>query len=294
MKIIFFLLTWIFRFIGFVSYSIGSGSRVLIGKQAGNILKFLSRSRWELTIKNLSSAFKNNSKSEIKIIANKCYQNLGITFLELLAMGRMTDQEISSRIKYKNPESLKELYSKGRGLILLSGHYGNWEYLAYTAGLHLEYPILIVVKNQKNKYADSLLNSFRTKGGNRTVSMYHAARDLVKELKNGGAVAMLADQSASWDKDIYVDFFGKPAATFEAPAALALKFNVPVIMGFSIRRNDGTYYVELNELKHDDLEDNKAGIEELTKRHVRELEKLIREHPEQWVWQHNRWKHAPQ
>jgi KDO2-lipid IV(A) lauroyltransferase len=189
---------------------------------------------------------------------------------------------------------INELHSRGKGVILLSGHFGNWELLAYSAGLFSGLPALIIVKPQKNKVADDLLNSYRMQRGNSVISMYNAAFTIFKQLKKGGVVALLADQSATKDKDIYIDFFGIPAATYESPAELALKLDVPIVMGFAVRQSDGTYSVDLQEIKHDDLEHNKEGIEELTRRHVSALENAIRANPNHWAWQHRKWKHTDQ
>ena len=124
--------------------------------------------------------------------------------------------------------------------------------------------------------------------------MFNAARDIINTIQSKGAVAMLVDQSASPTKDVFVDFFGRPAVTYEAPASLALKFKIPIIYGFSVRQEDGTYLVEINELKYDDLKADKDGIKELTKRHVTALENAIRENPDHWVWLHKRWKYDPE
>jgi KDO2-lipid IV(A) lauroyltransferase len=136
-----------------------------------------------------------------------------------------------------------------------------------------------------------VLNQYRTQGGNKIVSMKKAARTIVSSIRNNEAVAMLADQSATKDKDIFVDFFGRPAATYEAPAAIALKFGVPVVMGFSIRQDDCTYKTKLFELDTSNIPNTKEGIKELTQLHVNKLEEIVREYPHLWSWQHRRWKH---
>lgn len=178
-----------------------------------------------------------------------------------------------------------------KGLLLLSAHFGNWEFTGISIGLYLGKEVLIPVKTQKNPYINDLINSFRTKWGNRIVPMDKSAIQFVKQIRSGGIIGLLADQSATKDKDIYVSFFGREAATYEAPAELALKFKIPIIVGLAIRQEDGRYIVKSEKIDMDDLEYNKDGVAELTKRHVKILESVIREHPELWLWQHRRWKH---
>ena len=104
---------------------------------------------------------------------------------------------------------LTDTFAKGKGMLLLSGHFGNWEYLAYSAGLFTGIPVTIIIQPQKNKYADAIMNSYRTKSGNSVISMYSAARTIVKVLGSGGALALLADQSATEDERHFRRIFRK-------------------------------------------------------------------------------------
>ncbi len=287
------LLTHLLLLIGWISSRLTRPHRILFGRMLGNALRIISPSREQTTIDNLMASFPDRSKQWSIKTANASYKNLGITLAEVLALKYLSDEEIRDYVKYDNAELIGVLHSRGKGLILLSGHFGNWEYLAYSAGLYSKLPITVIVKPQKNRFADVILNEYRIKGGNKVISMYNAARGIVKALSNGGIVALLADQSATKDKDIFIDFFGRPAATFESPAALALKYNVPIIIGFAVRNEDGRYDVNLSEIKYDDLEYNKEGIIELSKRHVKILEDAIRQRPDLWAWQHRKWKHIP-
>lgn len=233
------------------------------------------------------------SQQQVQEIAKEAYTNLGITLAELLAFPSFSDDEIRSMIVYDNLHLIEEAYAEGKGIILLSAHYGNWELLAYALPLYTSVPVSVIVQPQRNESADNLLNSYRSRTGNKLIARHKAAREIVKILFDGNAVALLADQSATADKDIFVPFFNRPAATYEAPAALSLKFNVPIIMGFAERGGDGKYVVELQRIAHEDLAYDRAGIEELTRRHVAALETAVRKRPELWVWQHRRWKHSP-
>lgn len=210
--------------------------------------------------------------------------------VELLYLKKIDNNELNKYIIYENIELINDLLQQNRGLLLLSGHYGNWEYLAYSAAVFSGKNINVIVKNQKNKKLNNILNNYRQKSGNRLIPMNKAALEIVRIIKNKGIVALLADQAASKNKDIYVDFFGRQAITYESPAKLAIKFNIPIIMGFAERDTDYKYKVKLFELKYDDIKDKENAVELLTQRHVKFLENQIRKNPYQWAWQHKRWK----
>jgi KDO2-lipid IV(A) lauroyltransferase len=260
------------------------------GARIGRLMARLDPRRFAITIENLRQAFPEKEERELKSIAIQSYENLGITMAELLKSRSVSDTELLSRVQYNNPHMIQRLHGKGQGLILLSGHYGNWEFLAITAGLIQDEQVNVVVKYQQNNYVNQRLLKLREKWGNKLIDMGNAARSIMSVVKENGILAMLVDQRASEDKDIYVDFFGRKAATYEAPASLSIKYDIPIVMGFANRLPDGRYKVDLIELDRTGMDKAANPIEELTKRHVRLLEKEIRKNPGMWAWQHDRWK----
>lgn len=293
-KITDFLLTVIFLCLRLLSLLVTPSIRTKIGKSLGNLGFFIMKSRRKKSIENLSYAFPEKSIEEITDIAKGSFQNLGITFFELFAMSSLTDEQLKTMIDYGSGiELIDEVKKRDQGVLLLSGHFGNWELIAYTVGIFAELPITIIVKPQSNQFADKFLNKYRTSRGNKIVSMYNAARTIITVIKNKEAIALLVDQAATEDKDVFVDFFNRPASTFKVVAELALRYKLPIIMGFAVRQPNGTYKAEIMELKYDDIENNYDGILKLTERHVKSLEETIKKYPEQWTWMHNRWKHKP-
>lgn len=291
-KISNYITYWLLLFLGFVSSFLSIGQRTSIGKLIGNFLKFADKKRAEITYINLKQAFPEKSVIELKQIVMESYQNLGITMTEFATFKYFTHDDFEKYVKYENIELIESIHKRNKGLILISGHFGNWELLAFSAGLFSELGMNIVVKPQSNRIVDEKLNSYRTIYNNKLIPMGNAARPLINIIRNKGIIAFLVDQSAP-PEEVFVNFFGRPAATYEAPAMLALKFDVPIIMGFAERLEDGTYFVKLLELEHSDLKFNKEGIRELTKRHVEILEIAVRKMPGHWAWQHKRWKHIP-
>lgn len=268
---------------------------VFCGRIFGMLLYFLSKQRRDITLTNLKNAYPTKRSKEITDICKFSYQNLGISIFELIKFRTQSISEIKKIIKFTNPELITEVYNRGKGLIMMTGHFGNWEMLALATGIEtsstLQHGINVVAKNQKNAFFDNYIIDNREKFGNKVINAGNAAKEMIKLIKNKEIVALIVDQSADPNKDIFVDFFGNPAATYEAPAVLALKFNLPILVSYAIRQKDNTYIATFEELKHDDLLFDKEGIKELTLRHVKHLENQIRLHPDMWSWQHRRWKH---
>lgn len=250
-------------------------------------------SRRKVAIDNIRSAFPDYPEDKINQIAYKSFENIAVTFIEMLYLPNMSKEEVMNHVKYEKPELLLELYNQNKGLLLLSAHYGNWEFMAYSGKYHLGIDMLIPVKLLKNWFVDKYINNIRTSNGNRVINMDKSAMEIIKQLRNHKAVALLVDQSAHQNLDVFVQMFGRPTLTYKAPAELALKYNIPMTFNVPERQPDGTYLVKSQEIKYEDLKFDKNGIHELTQRHTKALEKQLTENPYQWAWMHKRWKHTP-
>lgn len=266
---------------------------ITISKWILKILYPLLKSRRRVAKKNLRIAFPDKSDAELNRLVYASFENLIITFTEIFNISNMSEKQIKEYVQFENSQLLQKLYDDGRGLILLSAHYGNWEFMAMAGAYHLNLDMLIPVKLLKNWFVDRIINKNRTACGNKVINMDKAAFEMLKQLKSGKAIALLADQSAHENSDIYVSMFGKPTLTYKAPAELALKYNIPLTFNYCERQRDGKYIIKSELVKSEDLEFTKEGVAELTQRHSNMLEALLRRNPAQWVWAHKRWKHSP-
>ena len=260
-----------------------------LGNAVGRLM-MLGKKRLHITKANVDGAFPEASKEWKGAVVCGAYLNLGITLVELMKLGSISKEHLLERVEIRGLEEVRERLSQGKPSILVSGHMGNWEWMAAAAGLKLNHQITIVTHPQKNSQANAILNQLRTRFGNKLVPMREAARTLVRELSNGGVVAFLADQHASADRDPWIDFFGRPTPTYSAPAALSLRMGAPIFFGVAVRQEDHKYIVNVRRLQSDDLDSTNASVNELTRRHVVELEKAIRKQPNLWSWQHRRWR----
>lgn len=264
--------------------------KIKIGKIFGSIMMLVSSKRRGITYNNIKQSGITHSDYEIRTIMKESYQNLGITLVELLTIDTYNFNAPISKVNYSNIELIEEAKSKGKGVILLSGHFGNWELLAYSASVILKRVLHIVIKYQMNPYTDAYLRNLRQRSGNQLIDMNKAGMTLVKAIKYNDIIAMLSDQRAGTNEGLELEFLGRKARTYKAPATLALKFKTPIIVGFAIRDSNNNYNVDLVEIDHSDLDDSPNGVEELTKRYLKLLEDTIKLNPGLWAWQHNRWK----
>ncbi len=182
-------------------------------------------------------------------------------------------------------------FNEEKGVILLSAHFGNWEYVAASVALQLDLPFSVVVKPQRNPYVSDWMNNVRTRWNNDIVSLGLSIRKTYQTLKEKKIVAMVADQRGP-QESIKVEFFGRKVSVHVGPAVLALKTGAPILCGISVRQKDYSYKIVMHEISKDNLpEDDEEKIIELSQRHTSYLESFIREYPEQWLWMHKRWKH---
>ncbi|MBU3678637.1 MAG: lysophospholipid acyltransferase family protein [Candidatus Kapabacteria bacterium] len=281
------------RALGGASRCLSWSGRGYFGSLIGAVLRGASAKRAGITAKNIRMSFPELSESGKRAILKESYQNLGIVLAELVAVPSVTTEDLLDRVVLIGFEAIIERQRSGLPTILLTAHYGNWEYGAMAAGAALGAPISIVYHPQSNAIADRILNSYRTKFGNELIPMGNAARTMVKLLANGGTIGIIVDQHGVAEKDPWITFMGRPTPTYEAPAALALRFNAPIYYTVCDRRDDGRYVVEFTSVPMSDLQNDRHGVVELTKRHVRMLEDSIRKRPGLWSWQHRRWRHDP-
>jgi KDO2-lipid IV(A) lauroyltransferase len=264
----------------------------MFGKMLGSAIFLCWKTRRNIAIENLTYSFPEKSKTEIRTIAKESFKSISITFFEFFAFNTFTTDKLKKIIDFdEGLKLINKVKNEKRGMLFVSGHFGNWELIAYSVGIFTQFPITIIVKPQANKTISDELNKIRTSHGNRIISMYHAARTIINEIRNGGTIALLADQAATENFDVFVDFFGRPASTFKVVAELCLRYKIPLIMGFAIRQLNGKYKAEITKIDYSDLDFSQKNILELTKRHTKHLENIIRLYPEQWAWMHKRWKH---
>ena len=282
----------LFRVFHWIVLALPLKSAQRLGAYLGAASFHLLGSRRHIALENLRYAFPEKSERERTAIAKGAFVNYGVTLVEFLWSPNLSDAILRKLVRMKNPELLTEAHRLGRGMVLLSGHFGNWELIASGVPRLTGIPFTIIVQTQANKLIDRLINGLRCRFGNSVIPMGISVRGIIKTLGEGGVIAIAPDQSGPME-GAFVQFFGRSVATHQGPAAFALRSRAPMLIGFMIRKSDGTYEVVLEEIPTSDLgESTDEKIIELTQRHTAMLEKYIRLYPDHWLWMHRRWKHT--
>ena len=247
--------------------------------------------RREVTIVNLRHAYPDLDERQRRRIARRSFSNLGQVFFEFLFLRYASPARIRNGLKIDNLAQVSELMDGPNGSILLSGHLGNWEWLALGTGLQTQQPLDVIIKNQRSSFTERFLVRMRGRFGNRTIDAGDV-RAIYRALSNWELLAVLSDQAAPAES-ICVPFFGREVPSFEGTARLALRTRAPILFLQPYRRTLCGYECRFHIVEYSDLvEASEPNVKELTARHTALLEACIREKPELWLWQHRRWKYA--
>jgi Kdo2-lipid IVA lauroyltransferase/acyltransferase len=252
----------------------------------------LLKSRRNVALQNLRHAFPEMGETKRRQIAFRSFQSVSATFLELLWYPNFTKTGIKQRVHIENIELLKQLQEKKKGIIFLTAHYGSWELATQAVAVYSDTPVCAIAKPQSNLLVDRIITRWRELFGLKIVAMGISVREILRTLQEGGIVALAADQSAP-KESVTVIFFGRNVPTFQGPAIFSLKTGAPIILGCTVRQEDGNYTMRFVHVPSDDLNGvSDKSILELTRRQVQMTEEIIRQYPEQWMWMHKRWKHV--
>ncbi|MGA9118146.1 MAG: lysophospholipid acyltransferase family protein [Bacteroidota bacterium] len=296
-RIVLFLKTWS-EYIGFLGVRLvarGLSFRVAgaIGQFLGGAVYRFTAIRKRVTMENLEKAFPEKTGSELQLIALGAFRNYGRAIFEMFWSWGAAPERFERIIHPVNPEVARAARQRGRGLIFLSAHFGSWELLLPGFLVSLGWSISAIVQRQRNKKIDAIVDRNRSRFEVRTVAMGQSVREVLKCLKEKNVLLLLGDQSGS-KESVYIPFFGRPAATHRGAAAFALKTGAPLVMALLIRREDGGYDFQFEEVVYADLREyTEENIVELTRRHAAVLERYVRRYPDHWLWMHKRWKHTP-
>jgi KDO2-lipid IV(A) lauroyltransferase len=242
--------------------------------------------------KNLKIAFGETlSEQERRALILRVFRSFARMTAEFLKAPTLTPEGVRARVVAEAGMALpKALLARGRGLIVVTAHFGNWELLARRATIE-GISLLVVARQSEDSGVNDLTDRLRENGGYRVHPRGASPKVLLQQFRRNGAVAILPDQKS---EDVFVPFFGQPAGTVAGPAVLALKTGAPILPMFAPRRPDGTYSVEFGE----EIDTTPTGnIEADTYRIMadvnRAIEDVVRRHPDQWLWLHDRWRVPP-
>jgi len=244
----------------------------------------------KLTIDNLKSAFGNEkSDDELKNIAERVFQNLAKNTVELVNLPRFNKPVMDRFVGFRNRERLDAAYAKGKGVIVLTAHFGSWELMA-AALRENNCPGVTIGRRIYFKKYDDFLNKLRRSRDVEVIYRDESPRKMLKTLKKNWIVGIVADQDVDSVDGVFVNFFGRQAYTPSGPVALARASGAVLLPVFIIREGDGHTLAIDEPVELRDTGDKEADLIYNTQKWSNVVESYIRKYPEQWVWMHRRWK----
>lgn len=261
---------------------------------AGALLGALVRSplgiREEVVRSNLRRAFPAADEQWIDRVAGETFRHLGRETIATLRLSTLPAAAVVERTRMRGWEAFTRALQQGRGAILVTGHFGNWEVAAASVTAR-GIPMEAVMKRLRNPLLDARLEQTRRRLGIGTIEMRQAPRRVPRALAAGRVVGMVADQDAR-RAGVWIPFFGHPASTHRGPALFALRFQAPLFACAVRRLAGGHYEASLEPVAVERTDNLEADVRALTAAWTERLESAVRADPEQYFWLHKRWKTA--
>lgn len=243
-----------------------------------------------IALTNLEMAFGGEkSAAEIRRIARSVFRLLCKNAIELLNFPKLNSSNIDRFVAIKNIGRLDDALRKGRGAIILTGHFGNWELLAVTIRLK-NYPGAVVGRRIYFDRYDAFLNRLRKAQDIDIIYRDQSPKNILRLLRNNGILGMLADQDVDSVDGVFVDFFGRPAYTPIGPVALAKASGASIVPAFIIREGSRHTLLIEKPIELTDTGDKDRDLAANTQKWSNVVEAYIRKYPDHWVWIHRRWK----
>jgi KDO2-lipid IV(A) lauroyltransferase len=244
---------------------------------------------------NLRLAFPGLDEPERRRIRRGVFRNLGRLLGEVSQFPRLNRENISSIVVYEGLENYLNAVAEGRGVILLTGHIGAWELSVYAHSIY-GHPTSFLARRIDNPLVERLAESYRARYGNRSIDKRGSVREVLKTLKSGGVVGILADLNTSREEGVFCDFFGVEACATAGVATLALRTGAVVLPGYLIWDEKARIHRLHFEppVETIDTGNQRDDVIANTARYAKVLESIIRRHPDQWLWIHRRWRTRPE
>ena len=259
----------------------------------GRMLFCVDKKHRDIAIDNLTYAFGHEKQpEEIKKIARQVFINLAKVVFEVGWSLHLKERQFAEHFKISGFRHMKNAYEKGKGVLALTAHFGNWELLSIIGSI-IKFPINIVVRPLDFKPLDHFIFNLRTRFGGKIIPKERSIHTIIRSLRRGEIVLLLMDQNVDWYEGVFVDFMGHRACTSKGMALLALKTGAPVVPVFMVREKSGFRAEFGPEIFTVKTGDRQKDIENNTQEYNRVMENFIRRYPDQWFWVHQRWKTKP-
>jgi KDO2-lipid IV(A) lauroyltransferase len=283
------------RFVAMALHCFPVDLNLQTAKLIGTLMYALDRRHRDRALGNLRRSFPDMSERQRQRLAARSMQQLVMLAVEVLFTTRLIRLETWAHYcELENfQETLGLLLARHQGLIMLTGHYGNWEILGYVLAT-IGFETTSIARPLDNPYVNQWLLGVRERQGQRIIAKTGATAEVTDVLNRHGAVGFIADQNAG-TKGIFVDFFGRLASTYKSIGLLAMQYEVPVVIGYARRLGDRfRFQVGVGDVIHPaEWKAQDDPLRYITQRYTRAIEQIVRADPGQYLWIHRRWKTRP-
>lgn len=287
---LFYIFTWLVavvpeRFVNTLGDKVGLlmrrfiGSRRRIAEQniASTLEHMRSRDGWSCSV------------TTPEAIARQVFCSMGRSLVEVCRFYHRRGGGIISRLEIRGREHFDEAVAKGKGVIFLTGHCGNWELMALAYNHFFNSTMSVVARHQNNPYLHSMVEKMRSSYNNRVIYKDNAIRNIIGVLRKNGVVGMLLDQSVLPEEGCLISFLGRKAWASKAPVVIARKTGAAVLPAFVHREGD-RHVCQIHPIIQFEDDPSDSGIVRDVQRYSAAIEQFIVEHPTDWYWVHRRWK----
>lgn len=289
----------IFYCLTLIAALLPAGITYRIGAQAGLLISLLLPSRHKIALDNIQRALPfmkthplwNSSCKDAEELAREMFKNLGRSLMEVCRLYHGRGEDVISSIELRGLEHYESARAKGKGLLFLTGHCGNWELVALAFSSIFGEGMSVVARRQNNPYLNRMVEKMRMRYNSNVIYKQSALKAILSNLKKGQLIGMLADQAVFPEEGALIEVLGRKAWASKAPVIIAQKSGAPLLPTFIHREGERqiiTFHPEHN-FSGDMSEE---GIQRETQALSRYVEDFVVAHPTQWYWVHRRWKRA--
>lgn len=285
-EIIYRLIRLAIRMMAYLPYSFAQ----LKGSSLGLLAYAVPMSRKSVALENIQNSFQGISESEARRLLRRVYMHFGTMLFETPHMIRLTRQNLDRYVFFEGSDNLDRAIGKGKGVFVLTAHFGNWELMA--AAVTIQWGKTAVVARPADfPPLDRTIHHLRSVHGAKIIPKQRAMRQIMEALREKQIVGILLDQNVDWYEGVFVPFLGRWACANKGLALIASRTGTPVVPAFPVRRKDGRYRIILEkELELRQTGDKTGDVEANTEMFTRMIEKYVKKHPDHWFWFHKRWK----
>lgn len=266
---------------------------LLLGRILGHAVFFCDNKHRRIALKNLQIAFGGNiSLSTQKRIARRSFAHFGEVLFDLIKFSRLSGPKREQLLSIEGKEHMQAALARGNGALIVTAHLGNWEFGIILLSRLGRFNV--IARALDDRRLEEELLALRESFGAKVIYKQQALRQTLRLLKDNEIAAILIDQNVLHDQAIFVDFFGKPAATTPSLALFHLRSGAPIVPAFCLPTASKGYHTRLfKPLEFPSTGNHGADVKYITQECTRIIERQIRENPEFWLWFHDRWRTQP-